>query len=497
MLPVDLTQLTYRPPQKVSPTRSKFAAPGVPAFGADSPAFGLLLMTAKHGVRALSSARSLGFGAAAAGPATATASMAVQMTSEKRFMTTSLVVVAGLGASLTEWQHCPQGNLRIGQLPTGPDLCTQPHGPQDVKGSGEHAVGAVGPNDFAVEHGVLADVADRRGELAGSPRRLGCGPCRPRGVLRLLEHAGEHRGGEEPGCDRHDADVPLVEERLVRVGLTRRYRYPIRLGDALGPAATEHRRPDVQQRPVASVACGGMDHTWVLDEQAFAGVEHLDREFVVAYDRKQGTAPDEAAAEDLVILRSYGVGARSTVVDLGAGTGRFVATIAPHVGRVIAVDVSAPMLERLQQRLDAVVGTAEVEVVRSGLLRYEHQGEPADAVHCRNVLHQLPDAFKALALHRIAQMLRPGGVLRLRDLVYDTIPDRFAEHLEGWFAGAVDDPAVGYTAEDLAQHVRTEHSTFTWLLEPMLLRAGFEIVDRSVHRGAYAAYTCIRRPSTP
>jgi ubiquinone/menaquinone biosynthesis C-methylase UbiE len=240
-----------------------------------------------------------------------------------------------------------------------------------------------------------------------------------------------------------------------------------------------------------------MDRTWMLDELALAGDEHLDPEFVAAYDLKQGTAPDEAAAEDLVILRSYGVGARSTVVDLGAGTGRFVATMAPHVARVVAVDVSAPMLERLQQRLEAVDVTAEVNVVRSGLLRYEHQGEPADAVHCRNVLHQLPDAFKALALHRIARMLRPGGVLRLRDLVYDTTPDRFGEHLEGWFAGAVEDPALGYTADDLAAHVRTEHSTFTWLLEPMLNLAGFEIVDRSVHRGAYAAYTCIRGRSAP
>jgi hypothetical protein len=33
----------------------------------------------------------------------------------------------------------------------------------------------------------------------------------------------------------------------------------------------------------------------VLDKQAFAGDGHLDTEDVAAYDRKQGTAPDEAA----------------------------------------------------------------------------------------------------------------------------------------------------------------------------------------------------------
>ncbi|HSK22299.1 MAG TPA: hypothetical protein VK906_03945, partial [Egicoccus sp.] len=86
------------------------------------------------------------------------------------------------------------------------------------------------------------------------------------------------------------------------------------------------------------------------------------------------------------------------------------------------------------------------------------------------------------------------GVLRLRDLVYDSTPAGFEAHLEHWFASAVDDPVLGYTAEDLAEHVRTEHSTYTWLLEPMLEAAGFEIVERAVRRGAYAAYTCVRRP---
>jgi hypothetical protein len=31
-----------------------------------------------------------------------------------------------------------------------------------------------------------------------------------------------------------------------------------------------------RQRPVASVACRGMDHTWMLDEPTFAGREHLE-----------------------------------------------------------------------------------------------------------------------------------------------------------------------------------------------------------------------------
>jgi hypothetical protein len=42
--------------------------------------------------------------------------------------------------------------------------------------------------------------------------------------------------------------------------------------------------------------------------------------------------------------------------------------------------------------------------------------------------------------------------------------------------------------------VRDEYSTFTWLLEPMLQRVGFEIRDRWLSpTRMYAAFTCVLR----
>lgn len=161
-----------------------------------------------------------------------------------------------------------------------------------------------------------------------------------------------------------------------------------------------------------------MTKPWMLDELAHAGPEHLDPDFVAGYERKQGY-PDPA--EDLAVLTAHGLDATSTVVDLGAGTGRFALAAARRFGHVTAVDVSEAMLGFLPQRA-AAAGVANLECVQAGFLSYQHAGPPADAVYTRNALHQLPDFWKAVALDRIGSILRPGGVLRLRDLVYDFQP---------------------------------------------------------------------------
>jgi SAM-dependent methyltransferase len=245
---------------------------------------------------------------------------------------------------------------------------------------------------------------------------------------------------------------------------------------------------------------------WVLDETAHAGPEHLDPDFVAGYDRKQGFPSPEA---DLDVLREHGA-LGPTVVDLGTGSGRFALAAAPHCRRVVAVDVSPAMLAHVRagapSTRDDALSTREgalstevgapstVELVQAGFLSYQHTGAPADAVYTRNALHQLPDFWKGVALDRIARILRPGGVLRLHDLVYDFTPAQAAGVFRQWFEGATTDPAAGYTAEDYAVHIRTEHSTYRWLLEPLLDAAGFDIVDSAFDRRLHGTYTCLRRP---
>jgi SAM-dependent methyltransferase len=222
---------------------------------------------------------------------------------------------------------------------------------------------------------------------------------------------------------------------------------------------------------------------WYPNERARAGAEHLDPGYAAGYDAKTGLDLDDA----LELLRRYGLGPETTLVDLGCGTGLLAAAAAPEARRVVGVDVSPAMLEVARRRSDTV------EWVEAGFLAYEHTGDSPALVHSRNALHHLPDFWKGAALARIRDLLTPGGVLVLRDLVYDFEPAETRERIEEWLAGAAPTPADGWTREELEEHVRDEHSTFSWLFEALLERAGFEILERDVRGRIYATYAC-RRP---
>jgi SAM-dependent methyltransferase len=232
--------------------------------------------------------------------------------------------------------------------------------------------------------------------------------------------------------------------------------------------------------------------SWVPDELATAGRENLDPEHARRYDEKE----DARAEEEVAWLRARGLAADATVVDLGAGTGQLTVAVAPVVERVVAVDVSPVMLEPLRAKV-AAQGLTNVEVVQAGFLTYEHAGAPADLVYSRYALHHLPDLWKAIALERIAGMLRPGGLLRLVDIVFAFDPADAGPGLQAWVDAYPEAAPEGeWNRADIEEHIRDEHSTFTWLLEPMLERAGFTIedVDRQANR-VVAGYLC-RRTTT-
>ncbi len=105
---------------------------------------------------------------------------------------------------------------------------------------------------------------------------------------------------------------------------------------------------------------------------------------------------------------------------------------------------------------------------------------------------QKQDFWKGVALERIARTMRPGGVLRIRDLIYDFEPSEADEVFERWFAQASEIRRAA-TPAPISKSMRTEYSTFRWLFEPMLRAAGFAVVTAEFDGSVFGAYTCVRR----
>lgn len=231
--------------------------------------------------------------------------------------------------------------------------------------------------------------------------------------------------------------------------------------------------------------------SWWIDETAHAGREHFDEQHARRYDAKM----DSGAPDEVRRLRDAGhLDDASVVVDLGAGSGQFTLAVAASCRRVIAVDVSPVMLRVLRDKLRDQ-GIDNVEVVEAGFLSYEHRGEPVDVVYSRFALHHLPDFWKAVALARIAEMLRPGGVLRLADVVYSFAPREAEAHIEPWITATMAaNVEAGWTRAEIAEHIRDEHSTFSWLLEPIIERSGLRILEASYGDSAMEAEYLCQKP---
>ncbi|MET9914706.1 class I SAM-dependent methyltransferase [Streptomyces sp. NPDC006476] len=226
---------------------------------------------------------------------------------------------------------------------------------------------------------------------------------------------------------------------------------------------------------------------WFFREYEPAGVDLGSPAAVAAYDRNQGTDPD---ADDTLLDR-LGVVTGTRLVDLACGTGSLAVQAARRGAEAHGVDISQEMLAFAQARAErAGVGT---HWHRAGFLDYAHPAGPADVVTTKSALHQLPDFWKQQALLNVAGMLRPGGTFYLWDVIFSFEPADAAEHLQRWIDIAGRPEGQGFTRADFEAHVREEFSTYTWILEGMLERAGFDIVSEASRTPTHGEFLCRRR----
>jgi ArsR family transcriptional regulator len=100
------------------------------------------------------------------------------------------------------------------------------------------------------------------------------------------------------------------------------------------------------------------------------------------------------------------------VGDLGCGTGQATATLAPVVGRVIAVDGSGEMLAAARRRLRSL---PNVDIRRGDLEALPIEDATLDAAVAVLVLHHI--AEPAAVLREAARVLKPNGRLLIADML--------------------------------------------------------------------------------
>jgi SAM-dependent methyltransferase len=117
------------------------------------------------------------------------------------------------------------------------------------------------------------------------------------------------------------------------------------------------------------------------------------------------------------------------VLDLGCGDGRLSSLVldtCPGVEEVIALDRSAPMLERARQRF---ADDDRVEVREGDLADSIDDLGPFDLVVSGFAIHHLPDHRKRALFGEITTALEPSGLFANLEIVASATPELHAEFL--------------------------------------------------------------------
>lgn len=227
--------------------------------------------------------------------------------------------------------------------------------------------------------------------------------------------------------------------------------------------------------------------SWQYDEFKQVGTDYGKKAEVEIYDASHAKFRD-AEGESIKVLDLLEIKKDGTLIDFGSGTGTFALAAARRCARVYAVDVSQAMIKLASAKAQKA-GVANIEFHHAGFLTYEHDNEPVDAVVTTFAFHHLPDFWKGIALKRVSNMLKRGGSFYLHDVIIEEV-----DALQN-IAALIEKLALAggkSLHEDTERHFRDEYSTYDWVMDGLLSRAGFTIKSKQIDDGVLGTYVCIK-----
>jgi len=188
-------------------------------------------------------------------------------------------------------------------------------------------------------------------------------------------------------------------------------------------------------------------------------------------------------------LTMLGVKPGWRLADIGCGNGVLATEAALMGAEVDAIDISPAMLGLAE--IYARDRKARIRTQPAGLLSFAYQPNSYDLIVSEFTLHHLPDFWKAVAVSRIFNALKPGANFYLRDMVFVSMPDGVERDVEGWADFSIKNH--DFERDSVMTHMRDEYSTFGWVMERMLTETGFTLVSADYHAPLHGTYL-LRKP---
>jgi 2-polyprenyl-3-methyl-5-hydroxy-6-metoxy-1,4-benzoquinol methylase len=222
---------------------------------------------------------------------------------------------------------------------------------------------------------------------------------------------------------------------------------------------------------------------WFYSERGRIGLDALVAARSAIYDH------DDSGGRARATLTRLGVQPGWRIADIGCGTGTLACEAAKMGATVDAVDIAPAMLALAE--IQARDSRVSLKTQSAGLLSFNFAPDTFDLIVSEFTLHHLPDFWKAVALARMFRAIKPGGRLFLRDIVFVGVPDGAERDIGQWADFNIKNH--DFPREDVATHMRDEHSTFGWVIERMLTDVGFTLVSADYHAPLHGTYLC-RKP---
>lgn len=208
-----------------------------------------------------------------------------------------------------------------------------------------------------------------------------------------------------------------------------------------------------------------------MTESDYAGKSAYRGPVAANYDRDRMAEPLWAVEQEYVARWAAGLKPGETVLDLPAGTGRFLEILFARQARVVAMDVSDDMLAELRKRPAAA--HAGVVIARGDVEHLALADQSVDYVLCWRLFHLLPLDAVTRALAEFRRVCR-------QQILVQVLPVRAQP---SWWRGP---DVLRRVLRPLRQVLRPRPRT-PWAHIPSRIHVESELLTRFAHAGLETA----------